>query len=113
MWLWANTHGTFELGFAYLGLHLLGRWVDGHRPWDGTRARARSIGARDRVRRGVREPVRASTWCTFPIDLLSRGDILSHVIEWQSPDFRQSWGIALALWIVVYVVAHWRVAATG
>src|SRR5713226_3380496 len=26
MWLWANTHGTYQLGFAYLGLHLLGRW---------------------------------------------------------------------------------------
>ncbi len=34
-WLWANVHGTFALGFAYLGLHLLGRWVDGARPWDG------------------------------------------------------------------------------
>ena len=33
---------------------------------------------------------------TFPIDLLSRGDILSHIVEWQSPDFRQAWGIALA-----------------
>ena len=42
---------------------------------------------------------------TFPIDLLSRGDILSHVVEWQSPDFRQAWGIALGLWIVVYLVA--------
>jgi len=40
-----------------------------------------------------------------PLDLLSRGEILSHVIEWQSPDFRQSWGIALALWIVVYMWA--------
>jgi hypothetical protein len=42
---------------------------------------------------------------TFPIDLLSRGDILSHIVEWQSPDFRQAWGVALGLWIVVYLVA--------
>ena len=41
---------------------------------------------------------------TFPIDLLSRGDILSHIVEWQSPDFRQAWGVALAIWIVVFVV---------
>ena len=36
----------------------------------------------------------------FPIELLSRGDILSHIIEWQSPDFRNVWGIALGLWLV-------------
>ena len=32
---------------------------------------------------------------TFPIQLLGRGDILSHIVEWKSPDFRQAWGIAL------------------
>ncbi len=42
---------------------------------------------------------------TFPIQLLQRGDILSHIVEWKSPDFRQTWGIALGLWIVVFVVA--------
>jgi hypothetical protein len=42
---------------------------------------------------------------TFPFDLLSRGDILSHIIEWKSPDFRQAWGVALGIWIVVFVVA--------
>jgi hypothetical protein len=42
---------------------------------------------------------------TFPIDLLGRGEILSHVVEWQSPDFRERWGIALAVWIGVYVFA--------
>ena len=42
---------------------------------------------------------------TFPIELLSRGDILSHIVEWKSPDFRQAWGIALGIWIVVFVVA--------
>ena len=41
----------------------------------------------------------------FPIELLSRSAILSHVIEWQSPDFRSRWGIALALWICVFIAA--------
>ena len=39
MWLWANTHGTYQLGFAYLGLHLLGRWLDGAPPWAGRERR--------------------------------------------------------------------------
>jgi hypothetical protein len=103
MWLWANTHGTFELGFAYLGLHLLGRWVEGHRPWAG-RERSLLVGSAIGFLLIFLNPY-GPDLLLFPLDLLSRGEILSHVIEWQSPDFRQSWGIALALWIVVYVWA--------
>jgi hypothetical protein len=103
LWLWANTHGTFELGFAYLGLHLLGRWCDGARPWDG---RERKLLVASVLAFAVTfvNPY-GPDLLLFPLDLLSRGDILSHVIEWQSPDFRQSWGLALGLWIVIYVVA--------
>ena len=57
MWLWANTHGTYELGFAYLGLHLLGRWLDGAPPWVG-RERRLLTGAAIAFARGVRQPVR-------------------------------------------------------
>jgi hypothetical protein len=103
MWLWANTHGTFELGFAYLGLHLAGRWFDGHRPWEG-RERSLLLGSVIGFAVIFVNPY-GPDLLLFPLDLLSRGDILSHVTEWQSPDFRQSWGIALALWIVVYVWA--------
>jgi hypothetical protein len=103
MWLWANTHGTYELGFAYLGLHLLGRWLDGARPWCG-RERRLLTGAAIAFALVFVNPYGIEL-VTFPIDLLSRGDILSHIVEWQSPDFRQAWGVALALWIVVYLVA--------
>ena len=40
MWLWANIHGTYPLGFAYLGLHLLGRWLDGSAAVGGPGAHA-------------------------------------------------------------------------
>jgi hypothetical protein len=103
MWLWANTHGTFELGFAYLGLHLLGRWADGHRPWEG-RERTLLVGGVIGFFAIIVNPYGVDL-LLFPLELLSRGDILSHIVEWQSPNFRQAWGIALALWIVVYVVA--------
>jgi hypothetical protein len=103
MWLWANTHGTYELGFAYLALHLLGRWLDGARPWLG-RERRLLTGAAIAFALVFVNPYGIEL-VTFPIDLLSRGDILSHIVEWQSPDFRQAWGVALALWIVVYLVA--------
>ena len=103
MWLWANTHGTYQLGFAYLGLHLLGRWFDGSRPWEGAERRL-LIGAVAGFLVAFVNPYGVEL-VTFPIHLLSRGDILSHIVEWKSPDFRRSWGIALALWLAVYACA--------
>jgi hypothetical protein len=103
MWLWANTHGTFELGFAYLGLHLLGRWIDGAPPWQG-RERKLLIGAAIGFAAIFVNPYGVEL-LTFPIELLSRGDILSHIMEWKSPDFREVWGMALALWMGVYAYA--------
>src|SRR5215212_6481986 len=106
MWLWANTHGTYQLGFAYLGLHLLGRWIDGNPPWTG-RERKFLFGALIAFAAVFVNPYGVGL-VTFPIELLSRGDILSHIVEWKSPDFRQAWGVALGIWIVVFVVAMAR-----
>jgi len=103
MWLWANTHGTYQLGFAYLGLHVLGRWIDGHPPWSG-RERRLVVAALIGFALVFVNPYGVGL-VTFPIELLSRGDILSHIVEWKSPDFRQAWGVALGIWIVVFVVA--------
>jgi hypothetical protein len=103
MWLWANTHGTYQLGFAYLGLHLLGRWADGHKPWQG-RERTLLVGSVIAFAAVFVNPYGVGL-VTFPIQLLSRGDILSHIVEWKSPDFRQAWGVALGIFLVVFVVA--------
>jgi len=103
MWLWANTHGTYQLGFAYLGLHLLGRWADGARPWQG-RERTLLVSAVIAFAAVFVNPYGVEL-VTFPIQLLSRGEILSHIVEWKSPDFRQAWGVALGIWLVVFVVA--------
>jgi hypothetical protein len=101
LWLWANVHGTFALGFAYLGLHLAGRWLEGSAPWRG--------------REGLlfRGAVLAAVLCLvnpygpalllFPIELLQRGDILRRVTEWRSPDFRSIQGLTFAAWLAVFV----------
>jgi hypothetical protein len=99
-WLWANVHGTFALGFAYLGLHLVGRWLEGHRPWDG-RERRLLAGAGIGFLACFVNPYGAAL-VTFPVDLLRRGDVLDGVIEWSSPDFHTVRGLAFALWIVVF-----------
>lgn len=103
LWLWANVHGSFSFGLAYLALHVIGRWVDGAVPWHG-RERTLVLATVIGVLVSLVNPYGLSL-LTFPIELLSRGEILSHVHEWQSPDFRASWGIALGAWIAVFVWA--------
>jgi hypothetical protein len=100
-WLWANVHGSFALGFAYLGLHLVGRWIDGAPPWKG---RERTLGSGAAIAFVVifANPFGASL-VTFPVMLLGRGDILRHVVEWSSPDFHTTRGYAYALWVAVFV----------
>jgi len=101
-WLWANVHGTFALGFAYLGLHFVGRWLEGTRPWDEPERRlllasGLGLGACFLNPYGLE-------LVTFPVDLLRRGEALRGVIEWSSPDFHSTRGLAFALWIAVFVV---------
>ena len=103
IWLWANVHGSFALGIAYLGLHVVGRWVDGAPPWAG-RERTLVLGTGVGLLAALVNPYGLEL-LTFPVQLLSRGEILSNVYEWQSPDFRDRWGIAFGAWLVVYVWA--------
>lgn len=105
-WLWANVHGTFALGFAYLGLHFVGRWLDGHRPWEG-RERTLLTGSVIAGLATFANPYGLSL-VLFPIDLLRRGDVLRNVIEWSSPDFHHVRGYAFALWIVVFAAVAAR-----
>lgn len=101
-WLWANVHGSFALGFAYLGLHVLGRWLEGHRPWEG-RERRLVLGGLIAFVACFLNPYGVSL-VTFPVDLMRRGDALKDVVEWMSPDFHSVRGLAFALWVVVFVV---------
>lgn len=98
MWVWVNVHGTYILGFAYLALHLLGRWLDGAAPWKG---RERTLLLAGSVAGGVClvNPY-GPALVLFPFDLVGR-DVLRDVVEWRSPDLDTVRGVAYACWTSV------------
>ena len=101
IWLWANIHGTFSLGLVYLGLHLAGRWLEGAPFWAG-RERVLTQAAVVAVLVAMVNPYGPGL-LFFPVELLSRGDILKRVTEWRSPDFRTIQGLMFAGWLAVFV----------
>ncbi|MEU8122760.1 hypothetical protein AB0C21_28955 [Spirillospora sp. NPDC049024] len=101
MCFWVNVHGSFALGFAYIALHLLGRWLDGAAPWQGEERRLLQAGALGAAACLI-NPY-GYRLVLFPVGLLRRGEVLKNVQEWQSPDFRTTVGITFAIWIAVFV----------
>ncbi|MFB4312831.1 hypothetical protein [Actinomadura sp. 21ATH] len=103
MWAWANVHGGFVLGFGYLGLHLAGRWLEGHRPVRG-RERRLLVAASAGAALCLANPYGIGL-LTFPFRLALRGGALADVEEWRSPDFGSLAGILFAVWLAVLVAA--------
>jgi hypothetical protein len=106
LWVWANSHGSWSLGFVYLALHLVGRWVDGARPWQGREREVLTGAGVALVALCVNPYGFGLLW--FPVELVRKGDILANVLEWMSPNFHY-WGLMLfALVMVVGIVAFAR-----
>jgi hypothetical protein len=102
MWLWANTHGTFSLGFLYLALHLAGRMWDGAKLNEGrewTLFRGTAIAALV-----VFLNPYGIDLILFPIRLIGRSSVLSGVEEWQSPTFRDLGGKLFFAWVVLTIL---------
>ncbi len=102
MWLWANTHGTFVIGFGYLALHLLGRAFEGHSVRQGRERilfRASLIAAAVTVVNPY-----GLDLVLFPLRLMARGEVLNDVAEWQSPNFREPGGMLFGAFLVCTLV---------
>jgi hypothetical protein len=110
MWLWANVHGSFMLGYVYLGLHLAGRWADGAPPNRGRELQVLRATVLSVVVVLLNPYGFGLLW--FPVGLVQRGEVLSHVAEWTSPNFRDSGGMLYALWLGVVVIALVRVKSS-
>jgi hypothetical protein len=101
MWLWANVHGTFSLGYVFLALHLAGRWADGAPFWKD-RERKLVVASCASAAAVAINPYGISL-LLFPLDLVQRGSVLDHVVEWNSPNFRHLGGMLFALWLFTVV----------
>jgi hypothetical protein len=101
MWVWANVHGSFALGFVYLALHVAGRWADGAPPWRGRErvlVRATALAAA----LGFVNPY-GYRLMWFPVHLLMRGGVLRVIVEWRSPDFRTPQGAVFGAFLAVLI----------
>ncbi|MDQ1467744.1 MAG: hypothetical protein QOH10_2159 [Actinomycetota bacterium] len=102
-WVWTNVHGSFALGVVYIGLHVLGRAFDGHVPWRG-RERELVAGTFLGLVVSLANPYGPGL-LLFPVQLMGRGQVLSRIVEWRSPDFRTPTGMAFAAWLIVLIGA--------
>jgi hypothetical protein len=102
MWLWANTHGTFVIGFGYLALHLVGQAFEGHSVRQG---RERTLFRASLIAAAVTlvNPYGLDL-VLFPLRLMARGNVLSDVAEWQSPNFREPGGMLFGAFLVCTLV---------
>ena len=102
MWVWANIHGTFALGLLYLGLHGVGRWLDGAPPWKG-RERLLCLATALGLAAILVNPFGPGL-LLFPIRLLGRGEILRQVTEWRPPQPQSVQGVMFGVWVAVFIV---------
>lgn len=105
-WLWVNVHGSFALGFLYLALHFVGEWIDGERPWEGAQRRLLEATAISSV--VIFLTPLGYKLVLFPLRVMDRSDIFRNVVEWASPNFRESTGVFFALWLALLVVVMAR-----
>ncbi len=102
MWIWANLHGSFMLGFAYLGLYLIGEWAEGHPPWAG-RERALALSALAGFALCFLNPYGAGLF-TEPFHLLARRSVLAHVIEWRPARLDSVQALMYLAWLTALAI---------
>lgn len=101
MWVWVNTHGSFPLGLLALGLMAWGCRLD--KVSAATELRALRWAALGTLA-GAINPL-GPRLLVFPIELLSRQDVLANVVEWQAPKFVHFGQRAFLVLLVVGVLA--------
>ena len=111
VWLWAQSHGSFPLGLAWLAARALGEGLD-WKAWP--RDSMSYVGAfAVGLVASVVNPL-GYRLLTFPLTLGSKREAFKNIIEWRSPDFQQGASrvalvmLVLALLLLVRARLPWR-----
>lgn len=100
MWIWANIHGSFLLGFGYVGLHLLGDWMQGIPPWEG-RQRQLVLWIAAAFAACFANPYGVDL-IAAPFHLIAHHSVLRYVTEWRPIEIRSVQAPMYAAWLVVF-----------
>jgi hypothetical protein len=109
VWVWVNTHGSFPLGAAFLGAHLVGEWLDDRRLPSLRPAVAFAVG----LLAGAVNPL-GPRLLTFALAVGEKREVFREVTEWRSPNFQRADGVwtlvflSLALVILLRNRVAWR-----
>ena len=94
-WVWVNSHGSFPLGAAWVGLVVVGSWID-RRPAPLRYAVAFGAG----LVASVVNPL-GPKLLAFPLTAVTKREAFARVLEWRSPDFHSTSGLVSLVGIVV------------
>jgi len=103
--VWIGVHGSWPLGMVLLTARIAGARMD-HSDFRRESKALAWLGA-GILLGGVANPY-GPRLLIFPIQLLGRREVLSHVVEWQSPSFDALYARAFLLVIVVTIIAVTR-----
>jgi hypothetical protein len=112
VWVWVNSHGSFPLGLAWLGLAGLGAWADERRfPVEWARYAAWFVVG---LVVSMLNPL-GPRLLAFAVTVGEKKDVFRFIREWRSPDFQSGTGLftlvflVLALVILLRTRPPWRV----
>lgn len=105
VWIWVNTHGSFPLGYAWLGLRLVGEGIDTRslcRPrWRLTLISVAALAVAAINPLGVK-------LLTFPFSIGDKQSAFKHITEWASPNFQTGQGVLTLVFIALAVIVLCR-----
>lgn len=114
MWLWGNCHGGYVIGFALIAAFALGESMKiafAHDEAAVPRRKIRKLVALALLSLLLMplNPLGLEVFIV-PIDTISVAGLRQHILEWQSPDFRQpnTWGFFLLLAALAFSILAGR-----
>lgn len=109
MWLWANSHGGYIVGYLIIGAFLLGEWLNG-------RFRREQLAAAQ-IRRLcgftvlslALAPINPLGFDVFlaPFETFGISGMRDYIQEWKSPDFTQPVAWSFVILVVAFLVGGW------